>query len=230
MTDRHHLGPAALARAYLDGAKSQEELRGNWVVWVIHRWPSFPLTALCLRLGIGANVVTLVSLALVLMLPVLAVWPQPGAAAWAVAVAGVLIGILDCVDGDLARATGSASARGARLDFVTDMTCWGFLYGAIGLLADGGGPGAWTALALAAAWLRLLARLFNDHVGGAATTGAAAWTPGRIAVAFVSGLSGAIAVLALAAPAHPWVIWLLVLYSLADLADALVRMMGDEPA
>ncbi|WP_375686988.1 CDP-alcohol phosphatidyltransferase family protein [Pseudooceanicola sp. LIPI14-2-Ac024] len=222
--------PAALARVYFDGAKAQEELRGNWVMVALHRWPGFVIVPLCLRQGIGADAVTLAGMAVTLSLPVWAVLLPAGAAAWTVCLLAHLVIVLDCVDGDVARWSGTTSARGARLDLIGDMAFWGVLYGSIGLLADGGTAGAWSALALAAAWGRLLARVINDSVGGAPTVDdGGGWTAGGVAVAFVAGLSGAIPFLALAAAGAPWVVWLLVGYSLIDLVDAIVRVLGKDP-
>lgn len=231
MTSRENPGPATLARAYFASDKAGEELRGNWVHWLLHRWPSFPVTALCLRAGIAADRVTLLSAGLVWLMPVMALLLPPVWAGWAVCVTGFVVIVLDCVDGDVARWTGTASARGARLDLIVDMTFWGLLYFSIGIVADGGGLGFWSALGMLAGWSRLLARLVNDSMGGLSTDAPPdRWTPGRVAVAFLAGISGALPFLALAAPVAPWVVWLLLGYSLLDLGDAMRRALGPDPA
>jgi len=231
VTSPDHPGPAALSRAYFAGAKAGEELRGNWVMWLLHRWPSFPITALCLRLGIASDHVTLLAGALVWLLPVMALTLAPAVAVWAICVTGFLIIVLDCVDGDVARWTGTESARGARLDFTVDMTFWGLLYLSIGVIADGGVFGFWSVVGMAAGWARLLARLVNDSVGGHSTAEApTSWSPLGVAEAAVAGLSGAIPFLALAAPSAPWVLWLLVGSSALDLGDALRRALARDPA
>ncbi|MGH1423979.1 MAG: CDP-alcohol phosphatidyltransferase family protein [Pseudooceanicola sp.] len=227
MSNKSSQGPIALWRAYLRSDKAKEELRGNWVMALAYRAPGVVVSALCLRLGIRANTVTMTGALMALSLPVVAVVLPPVAAAWAVCLLGVCAIVLDCVDGDIARSTATASPFGARLDFLVDMALWGLLYGAIGIVADrlhDGGWG-WTALAIAAAWARVLARLYNDHAGGAATTQFHPWTPVRVAEAFVAGLSGAIPLLAVAVIAAPWTVWLLVAYSAADLIDATRRLL-----
>lgn len=231
MTSPTPPGPGALARAYLASDKAGEELRGNWVMWLLHRWPSFPLTALCLRAGIPADRVTFMGGALVWLLPVMALLLPPPWGAWAVCVTGFVVIVLDCVDGDVARWTGTAGPRGARLDLVVDMTFWGLLYFSIGIVADGGTLGPWAGLGMLAGWARLLARLVNDSMGGHSTAAPPPdWTVGRVLRAGVEGLSGALPFLALAAPVAPGVVWLLVLYSALDLGDAMLRALAPDPA
>ncbi|GGL99792.1 hypothetical protein GCM10011534_22060 [Pseudooceanicola nanhaiensis] len=231
MTSPDHPGPRTLARAYFASSKSGEELRGNWVMWVLHRWPSFVLTSLCLRAGIRPDRVTLLGGALVWLLPLMAWLLPPAGAAWAVCVTGFVVIVLDCVDGDVARWTGMTSARGARLDFIVDMTFWGLLYLSIGIIAAGGTFGGWAVLGMAAGWARLLARVVNDSMGGHSTEAAPArWTPLAVGEAAVVGLSGAIPFLALAAPSAPWVVWLLLGYSALDLGDALLRLLRSDAA
>ena len=97
---------------------------------------------------------------------------------------------------------------------------------ALGLLADRAedGIGHFTAIAAAAAWLRLYASLFRY-------TAAARQHPhdnrplGRreIPVAFFAGLSGAIPFLALLGPGLGAAVPLLLLYSVLDIGDAIIE-------
>ncbi|WP_088623019.1 CDP-alcohol phosphatidyltransferase family protein [Oceanicola sp. 22II-s10i] len=227
MPQDHTPGPAALARSYLGSDKFQEELRGNWVMVLLHRWPAFLLAALCMRIGISANAITLAGGALALAMPVAAALLPFQAAVWSVVILGFAVITLDCSDGDVAR-HGGGSELGARLDLAVDMMFWGLLYGSIGLLADravGEMFGVWTVVGLSAAWARLLARVYHDEAGGAPTTGRAPWTPLAMVTAFVAGISGAIPFLALAVAHWPAAVWCLVAYSLIDVADALSQLL-----
>jgi hypothetical protein len=148
-------GVAALFRAYAAG-KASEEWHGEWGAALLYRPPAILVAPLLLRLGVPATAVTLFSLLLALCLPVVA-WNW---GALAVGGVGVLIGILDCVDGTIARATGTASRRGHYLDFVTGVLFRISLYAAIGLVADVETPGGWNLpLMLVAGLLAVTARL-----------------------------------------------------------------------
>jgi phosphatidylglycerophosphate synthase len=146
-------GIAALFRAYMAG-KAGEEWQGEWGAALFYRPPAILLASLLLRLGVPATAVTLFSLLLALGLP-LAAWNW---GALAMGAAGALVGILDCVDGTIARASGTASRRGHYLDFVTGVLFRISLYAAIGLVAP---PlGGWSLpLMLVAALLAITARL-----------------------------------------------------------------------
>jgi phosphatidylglycerophosphate synthase len=87
---------------------------------------------------------------------------------------------LDCADGQLARATGTSSAKGAWLDVTTDAVTLAFLAASlcVGLLVDGASP--LTSLLIAGAFgaarsasLFTASRVRNDE-GGIRLTGAAA--------------------------------------------------------
>src|SRR5262245_2765870 len=102
------------------GAKARDEWYGEWGAALLFRPIAFLIAPLLLRLSIGATSVTLVALALAISLPVLALSGGPNAAT-AIALLAIGIGILDCVDGTMARAAGTVSARGHYLDFLTDV-------------------------------------------------------------------------------------------------------------
>ena len=175
-----------------------EEFRNDWAYVVFYRplsailaWAlahtSASPTAVTLAGGVSIPVMLL---AAVLMPPDLAV-PVVGLIAW-------IGGLLDCVDGDLARLTGRTSWLGRYVDFQIDVVRWATLFVAVGLAADraGGGSNPWFAIAAVAAWLRLFARAARDYrvaVLGRDPQGTA--RPARASlgerlVAFVTGLDG----------------------------------------
>lgn len=203
--------------------KLDEELRGNWVMVLLHRGPSFPLIWIFSRIGVPAMAVSLLAGALALALPLLAWLPPVSAAGWLVFAGGMVFQILDCADGALARLTGTGSRLGAKMDFLIDMAQWGLLYAAIGILADRQfGDWSWTALALAAAWIRLYVRLVRDELQhGSPSEKNRPFQLGEIPVASIAGLSGAIPFLALFGSWLDVAVWMLVAYALLDLADTL---------
>jgi phosphatidylglycerophosphate synthase len=190
-------GIGAIARSY--AAKSREEWYGEWGAALLYRPLSFLLTPLFLRLSIGATTVTVAALALVLCLPLLALRGSPVE----VGLLAILIAVLDCVDGNIARATGTTSKLGHYLDFLTDILFRIALYGSIGALidADRTAPG-WIAgwgllLCIAAAFLAVAARLcriyaerFAGEVAYARPEGEDRRSGGilRFAFPFVSGI------------------------------------------
>lgn len=133
---------AALARRTKTG--------DSYLAAVIDRRLSRPLTRLLLRTSVTPSEVTLAGLAVGLL----------GAAGLATVSPGLRVGgvlllllsvVLDCVDGELARARFQQSAAGARLDLVGDYLVHLAVFGglAIGLLREGLPPGgAWAAAAL----------------------------------------------------------------------------------
>jgi len=101
----------------------------GWVGRHINRPISFRISALLMRMGVGPDPVTWFTLALaVIMALVLA----HGGAGW-LAAGGLLyqaVSVIDCIDGDIARATYRFSRRGALLDTACDMVAnFGFYLG-----------------------------------------------------------------------------------------------------
>jgi phosphatidylglycerophosphate synthase len=225
-------GPRAILRHYRQ-TRLAGELHGNWALAVLFRVPGAVVAALALRAGVPALALTAAGGLLSLLLPVAALTLPPDLAVWAVLALAFGFQVLDCADGDAARAGGTASARGAQIDFLTDMAHWGLLYAAIGVLADRQADAGWglTALALVAAWGRLYARVLNDSARAFATTPV---HPPRgvveIAVAFVAGLSGLIGVLALLTPMGALPVLLLLVYSALDIGEAALRVRARPPA
>lgn len=154
---------AELFRAHA-AEKAAEEWRGEWAAALLYRPIGLVLAAGAIRLSIGATAITLTALAVALALPALALCPATSAA-WLIGAVALAIPILDCVDGTVARATGTASKAGHYLDFCTDLVFRLCFYGAIGILAAShraspAGLESWIfGLSLLAAALAILARL-----------------------------------------------------------------------
>ncbi len=202
-----------------------------WSMALLYRMPSLPLVWVLLRIGASPVQVTLASLLLALSLPAqAAVWPL-AFAPFAVFVSAVLCQVMDCADGTLARLTGRASTAGRDLDFLVDMAQWGLLYVALGLITDrmaGGGFG-WTALAMTAAWARLMARVVRDRLDGGGIEETFAQPPKGV-VEFVlvalAGMSGLIPFFALLGPWLPWAIVFLLIYGIADVLEGGVPLLA----
>jgi phosphatidylglycerophosphate synthase len=142
----------ALEERLLDALSRRTQAGDSYLAALIDRRLSRPVTRLLLRVPVAPSQVTLLSVAAGLA----------GAAGLATVaypwrVAGVLLlvlsVVLDCVDGELARARHQQSAAGARLDVVGDYLVHLAVFAglATGLLRQGlGAGGAWAALALVA--------------------------------------------------------------------------------
>lgn len=229
-------------RSYLT-EKLPEELRGEWGAALFFRPPSLLLTPLLLNLGVAPMTVTLASLALVLALPWLALWGGPLGYLY-LGLAGAAIGVLDCLDGSMARVAGRAGRTGHYADFAVGVLDRVLGYLAIGLLvaAEAGGE-SWfardaVAWALAAALAAVMARLSRQFVSGwfsdkaeRSGTRDSGSGPGRLAEAvypLVSGLDqiwplfvllfGALGVL-------PWYLAWLVFYSALDVLHTQVSIL-----
>ncbi len=199
------------------------EMRTAWSIALLYRWPSVPLTWAAGRLGLTPMAVTLLGLVLALSMPLQAALLPLAAAPVLVAASGFLFHALDCADGSLARLTGRASDRGADVDFLVDMAQWGLLYLAIGILADRtlGTGWAYAALAVAAAWARLLARVVRDRLDDAAVSAPPPLRPAGYPAAFLAGISGLIPFLALAGDWLGVAVAALFVYALLDVAEGL---------
>jgi len=209
----------------------RNELRTDWSMTLLYRWPGVALAWLLARVGIGPTGVTCISLVLALSLPMQAMLLPMAAAAWTIAISGALFQTLDCADGALARATGRTTVRVADLDYFVFMAQWPLLYAAIGLLADQTfvTGSAWTALAIAAGAARLLARIFRDRVTSrqpVADTGLQRRSLLYLPVAFIAGLSGLIPLLALSGRWLDTAVWFLLVYAVLDIGEALWPMLS----
>ncbi|HTO39776.1 MAG TPA: CDP-alcohol phosphatidyltransferase family protein [Rhizomicrobium sp.] len=220
-------------RASYDAEKAREEWYGDWMSAAVYRRISFFITVPLLNLSVTASQVTIVGLLMALALPVVALFAGPYAHL-GVATLAIAFVVLDCVDGNIARVTHTASKSGHYLDFFTDIVFRITLYAAVGILADRevagvlGGQGL--ALGLLAALLAIVARLsrvftrqlspgdvFDPAGEGAAPKG---FIDGFLLPA-LSGLDRLLPILVLAAKwwgGLGWVVLWLVVYSAADLA------------
>lgn len=211
--------------------KLREDLRGNWVNAAIHRWPAFGVAWASARIGVSPTALTLLSGLVALALPIAAAFTSLPSAAILVCLLGYVFQVLDCADGTLARATGSSSESGARIDFLIDMAQWGLLYLAIGLLADRtlGSGFQWTALAVCAAWMRLYARTVRDALPVKAQEESRPLALHEVPEAAIAGISGALPFLALAGGWLHWAVWALAAYSVLDIATALLSHRNGRP-
>ncbi len=238
---------ADVVRAYVD-AKSKEELYGEWGAVVAYRPLSFLLTPIVLRLGIGPTTVTAASMVVVLLLPFLAVWGAEAGYIY-LALGAIVVAVLDCIDGNIARVTGQTSRFGQYADFIVDVIFRSVTYAVIGLLIEDGAAGAnWLqthgiALGLGAALLANAARLSRVYVENwftgndpyARSDDVAITSRGRLrslVFPFVSGLDPLLPFFILLAGAFGvlhWLIYWLVLYSALDFAYtqlAIFRRLG----
>mgnify|MGYP001767078596 CR=1 FL=1 len=204
-----------------------EEARSDWAYVAFYR----PLaTTLAWILAHGPTTPMAVTLAGGVSIPLMiaaALWLPAGIAVPVVGLLGWLGGLLDCVDGDLARLTGRTSWLGRYVDFQIDVARWATLFVAVGHAADraAGGGATWLAVAGLAAWLRLFARAARDYRFG--TLGREPpsepkpfrWTPASLAETFVSGLDGLLPIalgLGWLAGLGGWVLLLPLAMALAD--------------
>jgi len=218
--------------------KFAHELRTEWAIALVYRPVSFMLTPLFAACGASPGMVTLLGLAIALSLPWLALDLGTGAWAW-VGVLGLVFCVLDCVDGDLARATGRASPWGAYSDFVSDTLYRIALYASIGLMVDAAaghagesarvlgvaGERAGLAAGLLCALLAIAARACRLFIEAGARGVHERLAPaqsgaGNVTVAFLSGIDHLLPVGVLAFGAAGRLEWLLawlLAYSLGDL-------------
>lgn len=211
-------------------AKARAEWYGEWPSAMIYRPLSFLLTPLLLSLSFSATMVTLLSLALGLALPLIAAFGGREAV-WIVAATATAWMILDCIDGNIARVTETSSLAGRYLDSVTDVAFRGCFYVAIGILIDAGTRQGHSGLAICvaagyAAMAARFCRLYYDQLSGtdvyseaSEQTGPARLTPARGLFAFLSGIDRLMPLMVFfAAYWHRllWIAWFLLIYGLAD--------------
>jgi phosphatidylglycerophosphate synthase len=167
--------------------KRDEDRHEVWTYYVA-RPLSFPLTALCLRLGISANQATGLSVGFFGAGALLLAFGSPGAALLGALLVNAWL-VVDCIDGNIARYTGTASAYGGFADAVSGYVVLGSVCFSAGLGAFaepsqtllgqwlGWGRselvfaivlGAWASLA--ALWIRLVYQKWQNtfpEAGGA---------------------------------------------------------------
>jgi phosphatidylglycerophosphate synthase len=155
----------------------RNELRTEWAAALLYRPVSLLLTPLLAACHVPPLAVTFLGAACALALPLLAFL---GWGSTAVGVVGIAFCILDCMDGDLARATGRVTAAGAYADFVVDLLHRAALYAAVGFLWDGY---AGLAAGLACACVAFMARAARLYLPPRGDAG-----PHGIVFSFLSGL------------------------------------------
>jgi phosphatidylglycerophosphate synthase len=231
-------------RASYDDEKRREEWYGDWMSALIYRPISFWITPPLLNLRVSASQVTLFALLISLVLPLVAL--KAGEAGHiSVAVLAIAFVILDCVDGNIARVTRTASKSGHYLDFLTDIVFRIGLYSAVGLLAESetSSPvwmnGLALALALLAATIAIvgrLSRVFARQLSPGDVYGLEGGAPkgviDRFLLPALSGMDRLLPLLVLGADwwgGLRWVILWLLAYSAADCAYtqyAIFRRLG----
>jgi phosphatidylglycerophosphate synthase len=207
------------------------DLHGNWALLVLCRPLGFRVAAFAMRHQITPTRITLLCAVLAPLMP-LAAWALGGVAgACAVALIGWGIQVLDCADGDLARATDQVTKLGGDLDMLGDIWFFALLYLAIGILAMvQSDQMIWLFFAIAAAWVRLYARTIRDRCATAPTVQRAPPRgTGQTVSAAMQGIDGLLPPLALGVIWGPWPAGVLLLISLVDLwlsAGAVFKRKG----
>lgn len=217
-------------RASYTEEKRREEWHGDWMSALLYRPISFWLTPPLLNLKISASQVTSFALLISLALPFIA-WKAGASAHTTVAVLAILFVILDCVDGNIARVTKTASKSGHYLDFLTDLIFRVGLYAAVGILAGREADSlVWMdhqafAFGLLAALIMIvgrLSRVFTRQLSPGDVYGTAEASKGFIDGFLLPALSGMDRLLPLLVLGAEWwgglrwvIVWLLA-YSTAD--------------
>lgn len=214
--------------------KLEDELSGEWGAIVLYRWISFYIGALFIRFGISANAVSIAVILFCLLLPFSLLF-SPKVAGILLGLGGIVIAVLDCVDGNIARVTNTASMKGQYVDFIADILYRIFLYTTLGFIIQAGSAydhvmikGA-AFICLAAALLAVTARLcriyaekrfpdtqtegtlYESNTGSNITS----WV-----YSFISGLDHLLPLFILVAGIYDMLVWVMIwifLYSLLDL-------------
>jgi phosphatidylglycerophosphate synthase len=209
-----------------------EEIAGMWGVVLFFRLPGFLVAKAAIFLGISATYLTSSGLVITASIAAAAIFLPSSSAVPAMAALAACFQIVDCADGTVARATGTASLSGRFLDFASDILCRAVCLAAFGLVADGDIPGAspsWLAVGLIAGFCATYARLIRSY----AKTLPAETMPGargtsRLLVtapyAFLSGLDQLFPFLAFLAWAYGWLDILLVCAAIYHAADAVIAV------
>jgi len=117
------------------GEKLQRELKTNLLGYLTYRQLSFYLTPIFLALSVPASVVTLITLPVCVLLPVAAI--AGGKFGFlCVALLSFTYHLLDYIDGNIARTTGTTSYMGRYLDSFIGNAYWILIYTSLGLLVE----------------------------------------------------------------------------------------------
>ncbi len=219
MEDRSSLMTRRI-RAVYEQEQRNEDLHGNWAMTVLCRPLGFRVAALAMRYDMTPTQITYISVLLSILIPFLAWYLGVLAGACAVAFVGWFVQVLDCADGDLARATGQETKHGADFDMLGDILFFALLYVSIGILSAVQTDNTlWLVLAMAAGWLRLYARTIRDRcndVPPAHIMPPSGFTEKLVAAA--QGIDGLLPFLAVGAIMGPWPVLVLLAVSLADIS------------
>jgi phosphatidylglycerophosphate synthase len=144
--DRRNVTTRDLWEDYRQHDKMAEDRHEIWTFYVA-RPISFPLTALCLRLGISANSATALSVPVFAAGALFLAFGSPGAALLGALLINAWL-VIDCVDGNIARYTRTTSAFGGFADAVSG-------YVVLGTVCFSAGLGAFAepSQTLAGQWL-----------------------------------------------------------------------------
>lgn len=124
----------AVRRSYTP-EKKLEEMRLDFLAYLIYRPISFWITPLFLLAGFSADGATCLGFVIAVTMPVLSFWGGSGTFG-CIACLCFLNLVLDCVDGNIARTTGRSSPVGAMLDGACTMIFWPGYFIAVGGLAQ----------------------------------------------------------------------------------------------
>ena len=194
--------------------KAAEERQGDWPSYYFFRPLSFYISPLLANLGFLPGHITFFSFILLLLMPFTA------ALSWnfvLLAILLVLLELLDCIDGNLARMLQKSSTRGQFLDFIVDLLKRISAYSVLALMISDMSM----IIALGAALLATLARVIRIYSEQLTTqpglfdeTGNTAWY-----ASFLFGLEHALPLLLLGfgwLQQLPILLWGILLYSLGD--------------
>jgi hypothetical protein len=125
----------AEVRASYPPEKAREEAHSELLAHLAFRPLSFWITPWFLLAGFTADAVTALGFVVALAMPAAALGLGP-AGVWAVAGLGLLMQVLDCVDGNIARTTRRSSPAGPMLDGLCTLLFWALYFVAVGILAQ----------------------------------------------------------------------------------------------
>jgi phosphatidylglycerophosphate synthase len=207
-----------------------EEITGMWGVVVFFRLPGFLLAKAAIFLGVSAIGLTSFGLLITALIAASAGFLPAASALPAIAALAACFQIIDCADGTVARATGTASVLGRFLDFASDVLWRVVCLAAVGQVADGHMPGAspsWLAVGLIAGFCATYARLIRSYSKSlpAGPMPAPRGSPRPFVnapYAFLSGLDQLFPFIALFAWAGGWLDILLVCTAIYHAADAVI--------
>jgi len=124
----------AQVRASYSPEKARDESHSEFLAHVAYRPLSFWITPFFMMAGFTADAVTALGFVVALAMPVAALGLGSDGF-WTVAGLGLLMQVLDCVDGNIARTTRRFSPVGPMLDGLCTLLFWALYFIAVGALA-----------------------------------------------------------------------------------------------